>query len=67
MSKVIRVKYENGVLKPLEPLEFDEGKELYIRIIRVEEKKKILNKYKGALGNVEKKLIEEAIEEAEHL
>ena len=25
MSKVVRVKYENGVLKPLEPLDLEEG------------------------------------------
>ncbi|MCD6095155.1 MAG: antitoxin family protein, partial [Thermoprotei archaeon] len=33
MVRVIRVRYENGVLKPLEKLEFEEGKELLIRII----------------------------------
>lgn len=32
MSKVIRVKYENGVLKPLEPLEFEEGEELIVEV-----------------------------------
>ncbi len=67
MYRIIRVKYENGVLKPLEPLEANEGEELYIRIIEVEKKKKILMKYKGVLGPVDSRLIEEAIEEAEHL
>ena len=32
MSKVIRVKYEKGVLKPLEPLILREGEELEIVI-----------------------------------
>ena len=32
MSKVIRVKYEKGVLKPLEPLELREGEEVQIVI-----------------------------------
>ena len=32
MSKVIRVKYENGVLKPLEPLDLEEGEEVQIVI-----------------------------------
>ncbi|MEB3851201.1 MAG: antitoxin family protein [Desulfurococcales archaeon] len=32
MSKVIRVKYENGVLKPLEPLGFNEGEELVVEV-----------------------------------
>jgi len=67
LYRIIRVKYENGVLKPLEPLEANEGEELYIRIIEVEKKKKILMKYKGVLGPVDSRLIEEAIEEAEHL
>ena len=32
MSKVIRVKYENGVLKPLEPLNLEEGEVLLVSI-----------------------------------
>ena len=32
MSKVIRVRYENGVLKPLEPVELREGEELVVFI-----------------------------------
>ncbi len=32
MSKVIRVKYEKGVLKPLEPLNLEEGEEVQIII-----------------------------------
>ncbi len=30
MSKVIRVKYEDGVLKPLEPLDLEESEELVV-------------------------------------
>ena len=30
MSKVIRVRYEKGVLKPLEPLELEEGEETVV-------------------------------------
>ena len=30
MSKAIRVRYENGVLKPLEPVDLEEGEELVI-------------------------------------
>ena len=42
MPKVIRARYENGVLKPLEPLELNipEGKILLVRILS----KKILEK-----------------------
>jgi len=32
MSKVIRVKYENGVLKPLESLDLEEGEVLLVSI-----------------------------------
>ena len=32
LSKVIRVRYERGVLKPLEPVEFTEGEELILEI-----------------------------------
>lgn len=34
MSKVIRVRYENGVLKPLEKLELKEGEEVEVVIRR---------------------------------
>jgi len=30
MARVIRVRYENGVLKPLEKLDFKEGEELIV-------------------------------------
>ena len=30
MSKAIRVRYENGVLKPLEPVDLEEGEELVV-------------------------------------
>jgi len=48
MSKVIRVRYENGVLKPLEPLELEEGEEILVIVKR--DIRKILKKYRGILG-----------------
>ncbi len=33
MARVIRAKYENGVLKPLDKLEIEEGKELKLVIV----------------------------------
>ncbi len=33
MFRVIRVKYEGGVLKPLEPLELREGEEIRIQVL----------------------------------
>ncbi len=67
MSKVIRVRYRGGVLVPEKPLDLEEGRELLVKIIDVEEKRRILEKYRGILGRVEPELVEEAIEEAEHL
>ncbi len=67
LTKVIKVKYERGVLKPLEPLDLEEGKEFLVKIVDTEDKKRILEKYKGALGHVDPDLVEEALEEAEHL
>ncbi|BEP17215.1 hypothetical protein PYJP_05670 [Pyrofollis japonicus] len=32
MSKVIRVRYEKGVLKPLDIIDFEEGEELVLEI-----------------------------------
>jgi predicted DNA-binding antitoxin AbrB/MazE fold protein len=67
MSKIIRVKYEKGVLKPLEPLEFPESEELLVRIIDVEERIRRLKRYRGILGPIDEEFLEEAIEEAEQL
>ena len=67
MSKVVRVRYEKGVLRPLEPLGFREGEELLVKIISVRERVEKLEKYKGVLGPVDEKLLEEAIEEADSL
>lgn len=61
MAKVIRAKYEKGVLKPLEPLELNDGEEVivFIRKRRVGE---VLDKYVGIFGEAsveELKLYEE--------
>ena len=45
MSKVIRVRYEKGVLKPLESVELREGEEVRIRIER-----NVRKKLKGIIG-----------------
>ncbi len=67
LSRVVRVRYRGGVLVPEKPLDIEENKELLIKIIDVEERKRILEKYRGILGHVDPELVEEAIEEAEHL
>ncbi len=45
MPKVIRVVYKNGVFKPLEKVDIEEGRELRIRIERDVEK--LRGKYKS--------------------
>ena len=62
MSKLIKAKYENGVIKPLEPLELREGEEVLVKVVK---SKKKLEKYFGILGPVDRKLLEEALKETE--
>ena len=67
MSRVVRARYEKGVLKLLDKVDLEEGKELLVKIIDVEERRRVLEKYRGILGRVDPELVEEAVEEAEHL
>ncbi len=67
VSRVVRARYEKGVLKLLDKVDLEEGKELLVKIIDVEERRRVLEKYRGILGRVDPELVEEAIEEAEHL
>jgi len=64
VSKVVRVRYERGVLKPLEPVEFQEGEELvvFIRKHRVSE---ILDKYVGLFGKATVEELKKYEEEAQ--
>ena len=64
MSKVVRARYERGVLKPLEPVEFQEGEELvvFIRKHRVSE---ILDKYVGLFGKATVEELKKYEEEAQ--
>jgi predicted DNA-binding antitoxin AbrB/MazE fold protein len=66
VSKVIRVKYENGVLKPLDPIDLREGEELLIAVIVPDEnRKKIVEKYKGFMGSASKEELDKLLLEAE--
>ena len=61
MAKVIRAKYEKGVLKPLEPLELNDGEEVIV-FIRKRRVREVLDKYVGIFGEAsveELKLYEE--------
>ncbi|PUA32746.1 MAG: hypothetical protein B7O98_04655 [Zestosphaera tikiterensis] len=61
MSKVVRVKYENGVLKPLESLELKEGEEVQVRIER--NLRSRLKDIIGILGRSDEKELEKYLEE----
>ena len=65
MDKIIRVRYEKGMLKPLNKVDLEEGEELLVKIIRVEKRRKALRKYRGILGHVSKELLDQFMLEAE--
>jgi len=52
LSKVIRVRYEKGVLKPLEPVELREGEEIVVFILR-RRVGEVLKKYVGMFGRAD--------------
>ncbi len=56
MSKVIRVKYEKGVLKPLEPLDLREGEEV---VVEVKVSGRGLRRFYGVLRDVKYRVSEE--------
>jgi len=63
--KVIKVRYERGVLKPLDPVEFKEGEELLVKVVGSEERRRVLRKYRGILGPFPKELLDMFMLEAE--
>jgi len=64
LLKVIRVKYEKGVLKPLEPVELEEGEELVI-FIRKRRVSEVLEKYVGIFGRASVEELKKYEEEAQ--
>ncbi len=65
MLRAIRAKYEKGVLKPLEPIELEEGEEVLIRIEKLEDRRKIVDEFYGKRGPAPKELLDEFMLEAE--
>ena len=63
LSKVIRVRYEKGVLKPLGNIDLEEGKEY--RVIVEEDIDELIKKYRGVLGKSSVKEFRELEEEAQ--
>ena len=48
MSRVVRARYEKGVLKLLDKVDLEEGEEVVISIRR--DTRSVLRKYRGVLG-----------------
>ena len=58
MTITIRAKFENGVLKPLEKLNFKEGEEVIVEI-HVPKREEGLRRFFGIVRNVDLELLEE--------
>ncbi len=63
MSRVVRVKYEKGVLRPLEPVDLREGEEVRIKIERSVRER--LEDLVGILGESSEEEFERYLEEAQ--
>ena len=61
--KIVRARYENGVLKPVNRVDLEEGKEYIITI--GEDPEKLIFRYRGCLGKSSKEEFEELAEEAQ--
>ncbi|ALL00902.1 hypothetical protein Pyrde_0852 [Pyrodictium delaneyi] len=65
MSRVVRARYEGGVLKLLDDVDLEEGEEVFVRLERFEDRVRRLRKYRGMLGRASREEIEELLLEAE--
>ena len=63
MSRIIRVRYEKGVLKPLDSINLEEGKEY--KVIVEEDIDELIKKYRGVLGKSSIEEFRELEEEAQ--
>ena len=63
MPKVIRVRYEKGVLKPLSSVSLEEGREY--RVIVEEDIDELIKRYRGVLGRSSVEEFRELEEEAQ--
>jgi predicted DNA-binding antitoxin AbrB/MazE fold protein len=63
LSRAIRVKYENGVLKPLSNVDLEEGREY--KVVVEEDIDELIKKYRGVLGKSSIEEFREFEEEAQ--
>jgi predicted DNA-binding antitoxin AbrB/MazE fold protein len=64
-SKVIRVRYEKDMLRPLEPIELREGEEILVRIEGFRDRRRIVEEFYGKRGPAPKELLDEFMLKAE--
>ncbi len=65
LSKIVRARYEKGVLRLLEPVQLKEGEEVLVRIESLKDREKIVEKFYGKRGSAPKELLDEFMLEAE--
>ena len=63
-AKVLRARYENGVLKPLEPVDLRDGEEVIV-FIRRRSVREVLDKYVGLFGEASAEELKQYEEEAQ--
>ena len=63
--KLVRARYERGVLKLLEPVDLEEGEEVIVRIEKLRERNEIIERYKGFMGEITEEELKKLAEEAE--
>jgi len=63
-AKVLRARYENGVLKPLEPVDLRDGEEVIVFIHR-RSVREVLDKYVGLFGEASVEELKQYEEEAQ--
>ena len=63
-AKVLRARYENGVLKPLEPVDLRDGEEVIV-VIRRRSVREVLDKDVGVCGKASVEELKQYEEEAQ--
>ncbi len=65
MLRVVRARYEGGVLKLLDRIDLRDGEEVVVWVEKPEERERVIDEFKGFLGGISEKELEELIGEAE--
>lgn len=63
--RVIKARYEKGVLKLLEPVQLREGEEVLVKIERLKDRRRKVDEFYGKRGSASKELLDEFMLEAE--